>query len=51
MDNTQLNKYFSDDTVFNLINKMFITLQDSEVKRNNVYLELVCITTLILIDF
>nr|XP_034191383.1 uncharacterized protein LOC117609317 isoform X1 [Osmia lignaria] len=41
MDNAQLKKCFSDDTVFNLINKMFITLQDSEIKRNNVYLELV----------
>ncbi|XP_076385767.1 cGAS-like receptor 1 isoform X2 [Megachile rotundata] len=38
MENTQLKKKFCDDTIFNEINKKFISLQDAEVKRNNVYL-------------
>ncbi|XP_054012812.1 cyclic GMP-AMP synthase-like receptor [Hylaeus anthracinus] len=41
MENTNLKKYLSNDIVFCMINKMFITLDPAEVKRSNMYLEIV----------
>ncbi|XP_076248421.1 cGAS-like receptor 1 [Calliopsis andreniformis] len=46
MQNTNIDKYLSDDTVFNIITKKFISLPSEKVERNNVYLTEV-ITTLI----
>ncbi|XP_031826485.1 cGAS-like receptor 1 isoform X2 [Nomia melanderi] len=41
MDDTEVTKYLSDDKEANIITKMFISLKDEEIKRNNYYLNLV----------
>ncbi|XP_043256799.1 cyclic GMP-AMP synthase-like [Colletes gigas] len=41
MDETQLKKYLSDNTVFNLTNKMFISLESGNVKRYKACMSLV----------
>lgn len=38
MASAQLNTHYSDDTVFNMINKMFISLDKDEIRRNNIFL-------------
>lgn len=40
--NLELKKNLSKDTVFNTINKMFISLEDDDVRRTNKSLLLVC---------
>lgn len=40
--NLELKKNLSKDTVFNTINKMFISLEDDDVRRINKSLLLVC---------
>lgn len=39
MEDTQLRNSLSNDTVFNIISKKFISLPDNKVKTNNMYLQ------------
>lgn len=42
MQNLELKKNLSNDTVFNAINKIFISLEDEDIHRINKSLLLVC---------
>lgn len=42
MQNSELKKNLSNDTVFNAINKMFISLEDNDIRKTNEALLPVC---------
>lgn len=42
MQNSELKKNLSNDTIFNAINKMFISLEDNDIHKTNEALLPVC---------